>query len=366
MKFGPKIHDWFIARTVLLMVCAVWFVMLGLDLTLGFADEFKRVGKGGYGVAQAMLYMVYTIPRRLYQLFPYAAVIGALMGLGQLAASSELTALRALGLSRKRLGISVAASIAVLTGLMVFSGETLGPWGERSADALRASSTSKDMIVTRYAGVWAREGQYIINAQGGQERDDGKKSWIELQELRLFEFAENRQLKTITYATSGVHTGDGWDLRNVTKTTFTDRSLTEEKIPSMHWTSKLDATSLGADVDRPRYLSARQLKAGMEYRERNKMKASDFEEFYWGRWFYPVNILALCLAAIPFAFGTLRSGGLGKRLFIGIVFSLAFWLLQSTFIQFAKVYGLDLWVGYLIPTALMIVLSFFLFRRRSG
>ena len=41
-----------------------------------------------------------------------------------------------------------------------------------------------------------------------------------------------------------------------------------------------------------------------------------------GAWFYAFNVLALCLAAVPFAFGTLRSGGLGKRLFIGIVFAL--------------------------------------------
>ena len=366
MKWGPRIHDFYVGRTVLLMVMVVWFVMLGLDLTLGFADEFNKVGRGNYGVPQAITYMIYGIPGRLYTLFPYAAVIGALMALGNLAASSELTALRALGLSRKRLGISVAAAIALLTGLMVVSGETLGPWGERSADAMRASSTSKDMIVARYSGVWAREGEYIVNAQGGQERNDGKRSWIELQNLRLFEFAENGQLKTITLAKRGVHGGNGWDLSDVTKTTFTDRSISEEKLSEMRWESKLDAAALGADIDRPRYLTARELKAGMEYRERNQLKSDDFEEFYWGRWFYPINILALCLAAIPFAFGTLRSGGMGKRLFIGILFGLAFFLLQSTFVEFAKVYKLDLRIGYLVPTIVMLLFSAFLFRRKSG
>ena len=364
MRPGIRIHDLYVGRTVLGMVLAVWFVLLGLDLTLGFADEFAKVGKGDYGVLQAITYMLYTVPRRLYQLFPYAAVIGALMALGNLAASSELTALRALGLSRRRLGISVAAAIAILTGLMVVSGETLGPWGERSADALRASKTSRDMIVARYSGVWAREGEFIINAQGGQEKDDGNRKWVELQNLRLFEFAPNGQLKSITHATTGVHVTDGWDLSDVTRTTFTDRSAAEEKLPTLHWVSKLDATSLGADVDRPRYLSAEQLRAGMEYRERNKLKSTEFEEFYWGRWFYPINVLALCLAAIPFAFGTLRSGGLGKRLFIGVVFGLAFFLLQSTFVQFAKVYSLDLRIGYLVPTVIMLLFSAFLFRRK--
>ncbi|MEL6075060.1 LptF/LptG family permease, partial [Stenotrophomonas maltophilia] len=49
------------------------------------------------------------------------------------------------------------------------------------------------------------------------------------------------------------------------------------------------------------------------------------------RWFYPVNVLALCLAAVPFAFGSIRRGGMGKRLFLGILFELGFWLLQLFF-----------------------------------
>src|SRR3546814_5275751 len=85
-------------------------------------------------------------------------------------------------------------------------------------------------------------------------------------------------------------------------------------------------------------MSARDLRSGINYRKRNGLDASEFEEHYWGRWFYTLNVLALCLAGIPFAFGTLRSGGAGKRLFIGIVFALGFWLLQM---QFVKLAGVD-------------------------
>src|SRR3546814_7485756 len=83
-----------------------------------------------------------------------------------------------------------------------------------------------------------------------------------------------------------------------------------------HWTSQLDAAALAASASnlwRPRYMSARDLRSGINYRKRNGLDASEFEEHYWGRWFYPLNVLALCLAAIPFAFGTLRSGGAGQR-----------------------------------------------------
>jgi lipopolysaccharide export system permease protein len=77
-------------------------------------------------------------------------------------------------------------------------------------------------------------------------------------------------------------------------------------------------------------------------------------------------VLALCLAAVPFAFGSLRSGGLGKRLFIGIVFALGFWLLQTQFVKLAGVYKFDYRLAYLIPPVVMLAVSTVLFRRRSG
>ena len=77
-------------------------------------------------------------------------------------------------------------------------------------------------------------------------------------------------------------------------------------------------------------------------------------------------MLALCLAAVPFAFGTLRSGGMGKRLFIGVVFALGFWLLQTQFVKLATVYKFDYRIAYLLPTLIMVGVSAYLFKKRSG
>jgi hypothetical protein len=61
----------------------------------------------------------------------------------------------------------------------------------------------------------------------------------------------------------------------------------------------------------------------------------EFEDIYWGRWFYPINVLALCLAAVPFAFGSCAAAAYGKRVFLGIVFALGFYVLQMTFSKLA-------------------------------
>jgi lipopolysaccharide export system permease protein len=77
-------------------------------------------------------------------------------------------------------------------------------------------------------------------------------------------------------------------------------------------------------------------------------------------------VLALCLAAIPFAFGTLRSGGYGKRLFMGIVFALGFWMLQSMAVQMAGVFRFDYRIAFALPPVIMLAVSWWLFKRRSG
>ncbi|GAB2625608.1 LPS export ABC transporter permease LptG [Novilysobacter erysipheiresistens] len=362
----PKIHDLYLGKVVIGTVLLTWGVLLGLDFMLSLVGEFGDVGEGDYGAVEAFAYMLYTVPRRAYTLFPTAAVIGSLMALGQLAATSELTALRAIGLSRRRLTVAVAAALAILTLLMVVNGETLGPWGQRRADALKASSRSDDLIVAQYSGVWAREGDIILNAEGGEEHDDGTDKWLELRDVRLYEFADDGRLESLALAKVAEHRPGGWLLRDVTRTTFGDDSVSRTKVAEERWESQLDATALSADIDRPRYLSSSELHDAIQYRQRNALDAGEYEEHYWGRWFYPLNVLALCLAAIPFAFGSLRSGGLGKRLFIGIIFALGFWLVQTQFVKMASAFKFDFRLAYALPTVIMVAVSMFLFKKRSG
>ena len=367
MTMWPKLHDLYIGLVVLTAVLATWAIVLGLDLVQALLiGEMGDIGEGDYDFVHALLHVAYTAPRRAYMLFPSAAVVGALMGLGQLAASSELTALRALGLSRRRLSGAVALALAVLTGLMVLNGETLAPWSQRQADSLKAAAKSRNAILAEYSGVWAREGDMFFNAGAGQERTKDGDRWLELRNVSLYRFDEDGRLASIARAAVAEHRASGWLLRDVVRTTFGATSVREERIPQERWDTQLDDAALAASVTRPRYLPSSELAQSIAYFKRNGLDPGDFEEIYWGRWFYALNVLALCLAAVPFAFGSLRSGGLGKRLFIGIVFALGFWMLQTLFGNLAQAFRFDIRVAYLLPLVVMFGVSAVLFRRRSG
>ena len=365
MKRFPRLHDLYIGRAVLLAVLMAWLVLLGLDALSALLSEIGDIGEGNYDFTGAVTNVLYTLPRRIYYLFPYAAVVGALMALGQLAAGSELTALRALGLSKRRISLSVAVLMALLTAVMVLNGETLAIWGQRRADGMKASARSKDMIVAQYSGLWAREGNTFLNAGTGEERNDGNIRWLELQGVRLYEFDTDGRLESIARAETAEHRDGAWIMRNVQRTVFHERSVSQSQAAEERWQSQLDDTTLAASVARPRYLSMAALREGIDYRKRNGLEASQYEEHYWGRWFYPVNVLALCLAAIPFAFGNLRSGGAGKRLFLGIVFALGFLTLQMMAQRMAAAFHVPYPLAYASPIVLMLGLSGWLFGRRA-
>lgn len=363
----PKIHDLYIGRVVLVYVLAAWFVVVGMDFMIGgVLTEMGNVGKGAFTAMDAVIVSLYTLPYRLYFHFPTAAVIGSLLALGQLAATSELTVMRALGLSRRRISLAVAMVVGLMTLVMMINVETVSPWAQDRAAAYRTARKTNDTIMLQFKGVWAREGDTFISATEGQNHDQGKDRWLELRGMRLYEFESNGRLKSIAYVQSGEHRPGGWVLKGVDRMTFSDDAVQKTHADQEQWQSTLDDTALASTVSRPRYMSTSDLKQALEYRERNQLDPGEVEEHYWSHWFYPLNVLALCLAAIPFAFGTLRSGGLGKRLFLGIVFAIGFMMLQTQMARLAGAFKLDFRIAYLIPVVVMLGISWLLFRRRSS
>jgi len=256
----PKLHDLYIARTVILAIIMVWAVLVGLDAVLAVVDEIDQIGIGRYDFVGILTYVAWSLPRRMYMMFPTAAVIGALMGLGQLAASSELTVMRAVGLSRKRIGMSVAWPLLLMTGLMTVNAETLAPWAQHNGDTMRMLARSHDMMVAQYSGLWAREGNTFLNAQLGIERQQGNARWLELNDVRLFEFSGEGRLNALVHAARAEHRDGIWMLHDVKRTGFDERSVSQSQIAEEQWDSQLDAAALAASARvfwRPRYMAAR-------------------------------------------------------------------------------------------------------------
>jgi len=357
--------DKLVAVSVVGAVTLAWGFIVGLDALLTFIKEMNDVGTGTYTVTKAVIYVLLTLPRRGYEFFADAALIGGLIGMGMLASSGELTALRAAGLSKLRICVSVILTLTLLTALVTLMGETIGPRGEQKAEQLQAVAKSKDVSVGKGGSLWARDGDTVVNAKHGRTRVVKGVSTVELSDVRIFEFTPAGQLAALSFAKNALHNNAGWSLQDVRRTEFTGgvaHTTTQAQTP---WKSELDPGVLPVSMMHPENLSAAELSRNIDYNRRNRQDASVYERAYWGRIFYPLNVLVLAFCAVPFAFGTLRTGGLGKRLFIGMVLAVSYYFFQRAVVNMGSVYNFNQALANAMPSLLLAVAAFFYFRRHA-
>ncbi|HMB57838.1 MAG TPA: LPS export ABC transporter permease LptG [Arenimonas sp.] len=360
----PRLITLYLARNVLATTLLVGAVLLGFNMLVDFASEIQDVGKESYTLSHAMLYMFFTIPRRCYDLFPYVSLIGTLLALGRLAGSSELTAMRAAGLSKLQIGLAALLPLMCVTALMVVNAETLSPAGEQQAQSL-ANTKAKALIIARYTFLWVREGDIFLNARSGATRGQPGAEWIELDDVKLYQFDKAGRLQSLAHARTAEHRNNGWTLFNVERTYFEANRVRVEKIASEKWQTALDDKTIEATLTRPRYLSSSELLTNIEYLRRNQLDSVKLEETYWGRWFYPLTVIVLCLATLPFAFGSLRSGGLGQRLFLGMLIGIGYVLSERMFVSLSEVYRFDVRIAYLISPILLLAVCWGWLGRRE-
>ena len=92
-----RILDFYLGRMLLNQILLVLGVLAGIFAFVTFIDQVSYLGTGRYSLFDALRYVVLSTPRIIYEVFPMAVLIGAIMGLSLLALDSELTVMRASG-----------------------------------------------------------------------------------------------------------------------------------------------------------------------------------------------------------------------------------------------------------------------------
>ncbi|MFA6229560.1 MAG: LPS export ABC transporter permease LptG [Rhodanobacter sp.] len=362
--FNIKRVDRLVAMSVLGSLLMVWLVLTGFDAVRILLAQLGHVGKNGYGTSDAIAYVLVTFPRRAYSMFGNAALIGGLLGLGGLAGTGELTALRAAGMSRLRIAGSAVGVVAVFIVGVVILGETAAPWGDQQAQAMQLRMKSGDLGMGTDSGLWARDGNDIINARGTSLKQRDGVSTVQLSDVRVFTFTADGQLSRFQWAKTGEHNGHQWILSDVRSTTLDAQGVHTTMTASEPWKSSLNPQVLAQSVIQPQYLSMRDLRRNMSYLESNGESPGVYAVAFWARALYPFNVLVLVLCTMPFAFGALRSGGLGKRMFIGMLLAIGWYFLQQAMVNFGTVYGMPPLLANLLPATLLATGAWLYFRKR--
>ncbi len=87
------------------------------------------------------------------------------------------------------------------------------------------------------------------------------------------------------------------------------------------------------------------------------------EEAFWSKIVYQVMTLVMVFLSVPFVFGSLRSVGIGQRVFAGSLLGTGFFLLSKILSHMAVVYELNPLFAATFPAFAMLGLAVWLFRK---
>ena len=337
-------------------------VLLGLDAFFAVIGEFGEIGRGRYDVTHALGYVALTMPRRAYDLFPVATVVGAMLGVGGMAASSELIAYRAAGMSRLRIAAGVVLTTALLLVPVLLLGEAVAPTTERMAQALRVGALTNDMAVAGDESIWVRDGQRFINARRPLASSVQQSAIVRLADIDIFQF-ENGALSELSHAELARHEGDTWVLEGIRRSILGAEQVRVETAEQETWSSLINPRVLATAVARPRHLSMAELGPYIDYLQRNDLNAASYRAAFWLRAAYPLTALVVVLAGMVFVFGSLRGGSLGQRLFLGMLLGVGFYLANRIAVNLGEVYGLDPVLMAFAPSLVLASVSVWALRR---
>jgi lipopolysaccharide export system permease protein len=356
---GPDRLDRLVAGEVLRASLLVLAVFVALDWLLAFLDAVDD-RSDAWGIAGIVEFVLLTTPRRLWEVVPYVALLGALVGLSQLGARGELVVMRAAGRSLGRIvsGALLPAIALVLVGALL--GEGLGPVAEREAQARRASAEDGGEIRVR-GGSWHEADGVVTHAR--RVGADGT-----LGGVAQYAFDAAGELREVVDADRAVPLGEAadgsrrWRLEDVSVLALHGDGVARTRPGARIWRSdadperfRLDALVAPARLSLPALVERIGATAGPD--------ADRFRLALWQKLGQPLSVLALVLVGSAFVFGPLREAGMGARLAAGIGAGLAFRYLQDLLAPAALVFDLAPALAVLGPIALATGLGLWLLRR---
>ncbi len=338
-----RLLDRYIVRSIVGHMALVLSVLVVLMALFLYVNEQGWVGVGHYGNLQAVWHVLLDLPATLLAFLPVAALFGALLAVGQLARGSELTVMRAAGVSVARIGAAVFATGLLLVPVALVVGEWMAPQLAQLARETRTVQRDGGISLTRQ-GVWLREGGRILRADGLAEGGG----------VTLFELGDPQALALVARATGArALAGGGWQLDGVSAS-----RLGLDTVSASHAAAQRLELAAGADFfslvnGEPREMSLAALARAIHYLEANNLDARRHRFAFWAGIARLIALPLAMLLSVPLLFGPLRGAENAARATLGLVLGLGWYIAQRMVENGAFAFDLSPPLMASLPTLLL-------------
>ncbi|QLB12760.1 lipopolysaccharide export system permease protein [Bisgaardia hudsonensis] len=347
----------YIGKNILSTIVVTLFTLVGLSAIIKFVEQFRVIGKGSYDIVQAMIFTLLTIPKDIETFFPMAALLGALIALGNLASRSELIVMQSSGFSRFRIGLAVMKTALPLVVVTMIMGEWGIPQTEQFARDMRYKAISGGSMLSVKNGVWAKDGNNFVYIRRITED-------VKLNDIYIYTFDQQRQLKQVTHANQAVFENQKWVLKQVNRSEIGADKINTTNYIKEDWKTTLTPDKLGIASIRPTSLSITGLSNYIHFMKETGQDSKRFELTFWQKLFQPISVGVMMLLALSFIFGPLRSITAGARIVTGICVGFLFYVVNEIFGRMSVLYDIPAVLGALIPSLVFLTLTWWILNRK--
>ena len=332
----------YIGINVIGAILLVLLLIVGLDVVSAIIDQLDDV-RGNYTFWQSLIYVGLTIPGRINEYIPLSALVGCLVAMGMLSSSSEITVIRASGVSLSRLVWMAVKPTLWLILLSMFISEYVSPFTDQWAKSHKDFSISgMDRSLVAGGGLWHREGDTFMHFNVVQPGGV-------LYGVTIFEFDAQGDLLSSSFARRASYQSDGWLMERVRKSVFYSDTVSSSKFRTLKWDTQLSPKLLGYLSLAAEDLSPSGLYDYANYLDDQELDSGAYRLAFWQKCLHPLMIISLVLVALSFVFGPLRSSTMGYRVFIGVVVGIAFQFTQNLLGPSSLIYGFSPFYAVLLP-----------------
>lgn len=307
-------------------------------------------------------FFLYTVPVVMTTSCPMAMLLASLMAMGRITADSELTALKAGGMSLYRVLAPVYIVGIVASGFVFW----LNEWVVPESNTRRNKVYLNEIVLKKPLPKVAQN----IFFEGGKEFKMFVRSFDPKANLvhnaTVFNF-QSGGYPRITEAKSATLAETYWDFHNGTMYTTRPTGQPEHFIHFEKWRYPLDL-SMGPGIDNPAPRPGDQplpelYKYIREQEAKGVPSTGLWMDFYW-KTAFPCASLFLMMLGAPLAAGSGRSGaGLGIGLSILLMF--AYYMLLALCKGFGENGSIPPLIAAWIPNSIVLVLAAWLTRRAA-
>ena len=208
---GVKLLDWYVTRFYLTWVFLAFIGLLGIFYISTFIDLSDKLFKGQTTGLMLLEYFWYATPQFMYYVLPISTLVSTLVTVGALTKTSELTVMKACGISLYRMAFPIFAFSLIWSGCLFVMSETFLAESNRRAEDLNhrirtGLSQTVDVLNRKWLVTETGDIYHYLNFDPDEER---------LTNLSVYEFSDDAwSLRRRTYAASAGH-GNQWEAETV-------------------------------------------------------------------------------------------------------------------------------------------------------